>query len=145
MHKIKEKEKTMDRIYLFICSQNWAWVVVHRPSSKFSDTEERTTEGELLSPWLCTELRAVNSAAVEKETRARAPDLQVSPSGQGGVGFVSDALGFPITEGVVYREGRTSGEYRTPLGRGTDLAPLQRAMPPPSWRYTCHGTSDQIL
>lgn len=93
----------MDRIYLFICSQNWAWVVVHRPSSKFSDTEERTTEGGLLSPWLCTEPRAV-----ERETRARAPDLQVSPSGEGGVGFVSDALGFPITEGVVYREGHTS-------------------------------------
>lgn len=98
----------MDRIYLFICSQNWAWVVVHRSSSKLSDTEERTTEGELLSPWLCTELRAVNSAAVERQTRARAPDLQVSPSVEAGAGFVSDALGFPITEGVVYRDGRTS-------------------------------------
>ena len=51
---------------------------------------------------------SVNFAAVERETRTRALDLQVSPSGEGGVGTVSGALRFPLTEGVLHRKGCTS-------------------------------------
>lgn len=137
----------MGVIYLFICSQSCAWGSTGLHPGSVTQRKE-SQRWQLSSPRLCKELSdggLLDFTAVKQETQTRALDLQVSPSREGGIGTISDALRFPITKQCSPRKGHTCCKDRTPLERGSDPAPWisvpktcrQRARPTHSWRYTC--------